>query len=134
MSEENVELVQGLYELMTRGDDGLLELIGHDFEVDFSRRLIDPFVVRVDPDAFASFFEEARETWGELPTWEPEQLIDAGDKVLAFIRFRAKGRASGAQVDVHVANLWTFRDGTPVKLKYFGEDRAAALEAAGLSE
>jgi ketosteroid isomerase-like protein len=119
--------------LMTRGDDALLELIGPDFEVDFSRRLIDPFVTRIDPDAFASFFSEARETWGELPAWEPEDLIDAGDMVLAFIRFRAKGRASGAQVDVHVANLWTFRDGKPVQLTYFGEDRDAALEAAGLS-
>jgi ketosteroid isomerase-like protein len=134
MSEENVETVRHLYELMTRGDDGLLELIAPDFVVDFSRRLIDPFVTRVDPDALASFFREARETWGEFPRWEPEELIDGGDKVLAFIRFQATGRASGVEVDVHVANLWTFRDGKPVELKYFGEDRGAALEAAGLSE
>jgi hypothetical protein len=30
--------------------------------------------------------------------------------------------------------LWTFRDGKPVEFKYFGDDQAAALEAAGLSE
>jgi ketosteroid isomerase-like protein len=134
MSQENVEIVRRLYELITHGDDALLELIGPGFVVDFSRRLIDPFVVRVDPDAFASFYEEAREAWGELPAWEPEELIDAGDKVLAFIHFQAKGRASGVEVDVHVANVWTFRDGQPVELKYFGEDRDAALEAAGLRE
>ena len=33
---------------------------------------------------------------------------------------------------MHVANLLTFRDGVPVALEYLGEDRAAALEAAGL--
>jgi len=134
MSQENVEIVRRLYQLMSRGDDALLELIAPDFEVDFSRRFIDPFVERVDPDAFALFVKEAGEAWGELPRWEPEELIDGGDKVLAFIRFQAKGRTSGVEVDVHVANVWTFRDGKPVELKYFGEDRDAALEAAGLSE
>jgi ketosteroid isomerase-like protein len=134
MSEENVETVRRLYDLMTRGDDDLLELIGPDFVVDFSRRLIDPFVVHLDPDVLASFRDEARETWGELPTWEPEELIDAGDKVLAFIQTSARGKTSGVEVDVHVSNVWTFRDGKPVELKYYGEDRAAALEAVGLSE
>src|SRR5215210_107383 len=127
MSEQNLETVRRLYELMTRGDDALLELVGPDCVVDFSRRLIDPFVASLDAHAFSSFFAEARETWGELPRWEPEELIDGGDKVLAFIRFQAKGRASGVEVDVRVANVWTFRDGKPVEFKYFGEDRAAAL-------
>ena len=54
--------------------------------------------------------------------------------MLALIRFQAEGRASGVEVDVHVANVWTFRDGKPVELKYFGEDRDAAFEAAGLRE
>jgi hypothetical protein len=33
----------------------------------------------------------------------------------------------------HVWNAWTFRTGKPVEWTYFGEDRAAALEAVGLS-
>jgi ketosteroid isomerase-like protein len=135
MSQENVEVVRRLYALITRGDDRLLDLLGPDFVVDFSRRLVDPFVVRdLGPEEFAVFFNEARETWGELPAWEPEELIDAGDKVFAFIRTSARGKASGAEVEARVANVWTFRDGMPVELKYFGEDRAAALEAAGLRE
>ena len=101
--------------------------------VDFSRGLVDPFVARdLDPAALTAFFNEARETWGDLPAWEPEELIDAGD--IAFIRTSARGKASGAEVEARVANVWTFRDGKPVELKYFGEDRAAALEAAGLGE
>ena len=135
MSQQNVEIVRRLYALITRGDDRLLDLLAPDFVVDFSRRLVDPFVARdLDPEALTAFFNEARETWGDLPAWEPEELIDAGDKVFAFIRTSARGKASGAEVEARVANVWTFRDGKPVELKYFGEDRAAALEAAGLGE
>jgi hypothetical protein len=50
-------------------------------------------------------------------------------------RFSAKGRASGANVETYVANLWTLGgDGKLIEVKYFGDDRAAALEAAGLRE
>ena len=52
--------------------------------------------------------------------------------MLAFIRTMAHGKASGLEVEAHVANVWTFRDGKSVELTYFGEDRAAALVAAGL--
>ena len=63
-----------------------------------------------------------------------EELIDADDKVVAFVRTSGKGKGSGVQVEAHVGNVWTFRDGKPVEWKYFGEDRTAALEAAGLKK
>ena len=71
--------------------------------VDFSRRRIDPFVAHA-----------------------------AGNKVFAFIRMTSRGKGSGALVEAHVANVWTFRDGKVIEFAYFGEDRAAAVEAAGL--
>ena len=72
MSQQNVEIVRRLYALITRGDDRLLDLLAPDFVVDFSRRLVDPFVARdLDPVALTAFFNEARETWGDLPAWEP---------------------------------------------------------------
>ncbi len=135
MSQENVEIVRHMYALLTRGDPAVAELVAPDFVLDFSRRLIDPFVFRTR-DELRSVLEreEWRETWSGWPTWDPEELIDAGDKVLAFIRFGGRGKASGVEVDVRIANLWTFRDGTPVEVKYYGEDRSSALEAAGLPE
>ena len=132
MSQENVEIVRRIYASLTRGDDDLMDLVGPHFVVDFSRRLVDPFVVTLDQEAIDAFRRESLETWEELPTWEPQDLVDAGDKVFAFIRTRARGKESGVEVDAHVTNVWTFQDGEPVELKYFGEDRAAALEAAGL--
>jgi ketosteroid isomerase-like protein len=62
-----------------------------------------------------------------------EELIDAGDKVLAWIRFSGKGITSGTPVEMEQAQIWTFRDGKVVRVEeYF--DRHKALEAAGLKE
>ena len=135
MSEENVELVRRAYAALTRGDrDTLHELAAPEFVVDFSRRLVDPFVLRGRDEALAFFLSQSRELWDGWPVWEPQELREADEKVLAFVRTRARGKGSGVEVDAHVWNLWTFRDGKPVEFKYFGDDRAAALEAAGLSE
>jgi ketosteroid isomerase-like protein len=101
--------------------------------VDFSRRLVEPAVLRGRDEALAAL-GQIGEPWDDWPVWEPQELIEAGDKVLAFIRTTARGKGSGVEVEAHVWNLWTIRDGKLVELTYFGADRAAALEAAGLSE
>jgi ketosteroid isomerase-like protein len=135
MSEENIEMVRRIFASRTRGDGAWLKLVAPDFVMDYSRRLIDPFVIRgVDSPEGAARGREQLEAWEEPPRMEPEELIDAGDKVLAFLHVSGRGRASGAEVDTHVAHVLTFRDGRAVEDVYFGEDRAAALEAAGLSE
>jgi ketosteroid isomerase-like protein len=79
--------------------------------------------------------EREWQVWeGESVGWQIEELIDAGDKVLAFVRTDGRGKMSGVEVQARVWNVWTFRNGKPAELTYFGEDRAAALEAVGLSE
>ena len=135
MSQESVENVRRIYAVLDRGDDeAFWKLVAPDFVVDFSRRLIDPVVLR-GRDQARSFAERERETWeGGYVGWEPEELIDAGDKVLALIWTSGRGKASGVEVGAHVWNVWTFREGKPVEWTYFGDDRAAALEAVGLSE
>ena len=135
MSQENVENVRRAYIALSSGDkDVLTELASPDLVTDFSRRLVDPFVLR-GRDEMIAFLAQANETWDGWPAWEPQELIDAGDQVLAFIRFSAKGRTSGADVETYVANLWTLGgDGKLIEVKYFGDDREAALEAAGLPE
>jgi ketosteroid isomerase-like protein len=134
MSQANVEIVRRIYSSLTRGGDGLMDLVGPDFVVDFSRRRVDPFVVTLDQEVLDTLLPRLLETWEAPPTWEPQELVDAGDKVFAFIRTRARGKASGVEVDAQVANVWTFRDGKPVEFSYFGEDRAAAREAAGIAD
>jgi ketosteroid isomerase-like protein len=135
MPEKNVELVRRLYASLDQGDDDAFwDLVAPEFVADFSRRLINPAVLR-GRDQARAFAERERETWdqGQID-WEPEELIDAGDKVLAFIRTGGRGKGSGVRVDARVWNVWTFRDGRPVEWTYFGDDRALAFEAAGLEE
>jgi ketosteroid isomerase-like protein len=126
--------VRGIYALLDEGGEAVWDLVPPDFVFDFSRRLIDPVVLR-GRDQLRAFAERESEAWeGGYVGWEPEELIDAGDKVLAFIRVSGRGKASGVDVEAPTWNVWTFRNGEPVELTYFGEDRAEALKAVGLAE
>src|SRR6476469_9887252 len=134
MSQENVESVRSLYAVLDQGGEAFWDLIPPGIVFDFSRRLIDPVVLR-GRDQARAFAERESEIWeGGYVGWEPEELIDAGDKVAAFIRVSGRGKASGVDVESRTWNVWTFRNGEPVELTYFGEDRAEALKAAGLEE
>jgi ketosteroid isomerase-like protein len=133
MSEENVELVRHAYVALTQGDeDTLRDLAIPEFVFDFSRRLMDPIVLRGREEAIAYFLSETREVLDDWPAWEPQELIDADDHVVAYVRIGARGKASGVEVEAYVWHLWTVRDGKLVEHSYFGDDRAAALEAAGI--
>jgi ketosteroid isomerase-like protein len=133
MSEENVEVIRNVFAMIDRGDAQAWDLLPPDFVIDLSRRLIDPVVLR-GPDEMRAFYRDLDATWADGARVEVEELIDAGDKVLVLIRFSGRGKTSGAEVEALVWNLWTFRDGEPVRWTYFGEDRAEALEAARLRE
>jgi ketosteroid isomerase-like protein len=135
MSQENVEIVRHIYTVLDRGDDeAFWKLVAPDFVLDFSRRLIDPVVLR-GHDQVQAWYEREMEGWeGGHTRWEPKELMDPGDKVLAFIWTGGRGKASGVEVEAYVWNVWTFRDGKPAEWTYFGDDRAAAFAAAGLSE
>lgn len=63
----------------------------------------------------------------------PEEIIDAGDRVVVVVFQRGRGRASGAEVERRVGQVWTVCDGKAVRWQIF-KDRSEALEAVGLSE
>ena len=135
MSQENVEKVRRLLVLQSQDDyETFFDELPPEFVWDFSRRLINPVVLR-GRDEIRAFGERERQMWeGDHLGYEPKELIDAGDKVLALVRVSGRGKASGVQVEAYTWNVTTFRDGKPVEQTYFGDDRAAAFDAAGLSE
>ena len=86
MSQENVEIMRGLYEAWER--------IEYDFE----------------------------------------ELIDApGERVISVVTRRARGRASGAEVELPLAHVWTIRNEKVVRVVWF-PSREEALEAVGLRD
>ena len=133
MSDENVEIVRRILAMLDQGDDPH-DLVAPEFVMDFSRRRLNPVVVR-GRDEVRAFAEGDGQMWeGGHLAYQPKELIDAGDKVLAFVRVSGRGQASGVEVEAYTWAVWTFRDGKPVEWTYFGDDRASAFKAVGLEE
>ena len=137
MSRENVDLVRRAYALMAdlsplrRGDyDVYLEVIAPDAE------LVPPAVY---PDVQSSYIgpedwrhwmdqiDDVFDDWG----FEPEDFVDAGDRVVVLVRTSGTSKDSGVPVTIHAAHVHTVRDGLIRRFEVF-LDREEALEAAGL--
>jgi ketosteroid isomerase-like protein len=65
---------------------------------------------------------------------EPQEFLDAGDRVATRLRHHGRGKESGLEIDEELYHqVVTFHDGRMVRIEYFAE-WAEALEAAGLRE
>ena len=79
--------------------------------------------------------EASRHYWG---TWEDyrvdvEELVEAGSSVVVVGNEIGRGKGSGVPMQRQLAQLWTLHRGRIIRWEIF-TDKAAALEAAGLSE
>ena len=131
LSRQNVDTVRGILEAFNRGDmHGFLDMCDPDIEWDLSQRLIDPESYR-GHEGIKKFLEQLLDAWEEAPLMEAEELIDAGDQVVAFVRVHGRGKGSGAAVEARIAQVWTIRGEKATRLEYYG-DRTKALNAVGL--
>jgi ketosteroid isomerase-like protein len=133
MSRENVEIVRRLYEAVHRGDaETVLALYDPDVVWDFSESPIGAALelkIYRGHDGLRRWWSEWREAWeGYEDSYE--DLLDAGDHVVAAIVSRGRGRASGAQVEWTQYGVWSFQAGKIVRVAWFGT-REDALEAIG---
>ncbi len=88
---------------------------------------IDAVVALCDPE-----LRLVRDVWDRY-TWEPEELIERGDLVVALLRSTATGRESGIELEWRTAIVWRVRQGRAMSLRFF-RDREAALDAAAPGE
>jgi ketosteroid isomerase-like protein len=65
--------------------------------------------------------------------WDPEEMLDFGDRFLVTAQQRGHGSGSGVAVSEPVFQLFKLRQGLVVRQEDF-LDRSKALEAAGLEE
>jgi uncharacterized protein len=61
------------------------------------------------------------------------EIRDLGERVVAIGRLRARGKASGAEIESPVAWVAQFKNGKAIHVRAY-LDPKAALEAAGLSD
>jgi ketosteroid isomerase-like protein len=141
MSEENVRFVRDSYVPASGTGQGggmieqralfgaLAERISPDTEFDFSAAYPDRPVMR-GLEEVRKFRDEG--PWEEL-NFEPERVIDVDDeRVMVLVRVDARGKGSGARVELMNAHEFTVRDGVLVRFKVYS-DRDEALKAAGLA-
>ena len=128
MSDANLEVVRSFYRAWARN------------EFPVTRELMDSEIEYVNPphalesgtrrgiDAFSAAVAAVFEGW---ETWEtePEELTAVGDQVAVVVRYRARGRGSGVEVEGRESALWTLRDGRVTRYAWFHEPEQA-LEAA----
>ena len=142
MSGENVEVIRRLYAEVrfNREDPNSFERA-----LDAFFAILDPAAEwqpdenDIDPDllhgqaAIRDFFERHAEPWEEF-RWEPAELHDAGDQVVALGEIHARGRDSGVEVRAPFAHRFTFRGTNLVRGQEYLTEPTHALEAAGLRE
>jgi ketosteroid isomerase-like protein len=136
MSQANVDVVRRLYEAAARRDDVIpFEVYAEEiiWDVSNSRRaLLAMKPIYHGHEGVRQYWRETTSVFGEID-FEVEELIDAGDQVLAVIREREVGRASRAPVEATHLALYTLSGGKVIRLQVF-DDRQQALKAAGLAE
>ena len=130
MSPDNVKIVRSVYDAWVREElPGPLELMDPEIEYVNPAGAVEPGTHR-GLDAFHRAVQKVFEGWA---TWqmEPEAFESSGDQVAVVVRYRARGRESGVEVEGRESALWTLRDGKVVRYAWFHEPEDA-FEAAGL--
>ena len=132
MSEENVEIMRRQVEAFNRGDrSAWLLSLDENYEISPIDDWPDARAIRGGEAGWDFYIGIARTLSFERTYVD---YVDAGaDKVLGHQRHKARGQRSGASVDLDYWIVTTLRKGKVLRDEWFA-DRAAALEAAGLSE
>jgi ketosteroid isomerase-like protein len=62
------------------------------------------------------YFRDLADAWDEI-RGEPEAFFDLGVQTLAFVLFHGRGRHSGAEVAMPIAQVARWRDGLAVSFR-----------------
>jgi ketosteroid isomerase-like protein len=132
MSQENVEMVKRATESLARREHGMTDLFDPNVELHGTvGGLEEGKILRGLSEITRAFDAEFDEVWDEHRI-EPQQFIDAGDRVVVLQREYQRSK-SGAELVIDTASILDVRDGRIVRMQGY-MNPAEALEAAGLSE
>lgn len=130
MSRENVEIVRQVYDAVARRDTAaVLALYDPQVEWDYSRGGVEAMLGGryQGHEGLRRWFRDWYEVF-ENVEHDFEELIDAGEHVIAIASTRGRGRASGAEVEMHHIGVWTIREGRITRVAWF-PTREEAFEA-----
>jgi uncharacterized protein len=117
MSSSNLDLVRALFERFDRGDtDALLEFISDDFVMEI------PPSMSAEPDVYEGRAGALRYLRGfdgliEDVRFEPLELIEEGEQVLASLRLTGRGVTSGIEVTQLAAVVISIDEGKVTRME-----------------
>jgi ketosteroid isomerase-like protein len=128
VSEGNVDIVRSVMAAFNRGDvEAVVALLDEDVEVLSTDELPNPGRFH-GPEGYLTWIGRWLDAWDEFTVEALE--LEAVDEhhVVAAVRQRGRGRLSGIETTMNVANLFEVRDGRIVRFHIYA-DRQGALEA-----
>jgi ketosteroid isomerase-like protein len=126
--EPGVPLVRDIIDALNRGDlDGMLARMHPDFEWTPIETSPAARVCR-GREQVRSYVEDWLGTFESLRL-DVDDMTEVGGRVVVMVRGRARGRASGLELDSRFWQVWTVRDGTAIDMKEYAT-REDALAAA----
>jgi uncharacterized protein len=126
---EDIARLHRIFDAFDRGDfDDLLADVAHDVRFSAPENL--PWGgTRHGHDGMRTMLETLREQvdggWGD-----PDDVLDAGDRLVVLGRLRGTARATGTEFEAPFAQVWTLDNGVPVGIDVY-LDSAAVVEALG---
>jgi ketosteroid isomerase-like protein len=132
MSEQNVELVRGIYAAFKAGDvPGVVARMAPDMvwneAENFPYADGNPYC---GPEAIlGGVFARLGSEWDGFAA-VPEEFLDAGDTIVVLGRYRGTYRASGRALDAQLVHVWRVADGKAARFQQYTDTLQAARVTA----
>jgi ketosteroid isomerase-like protein len=127
-TEQRIAILRAAYAAFNRGD------------IDAAVQSLDPNIDWTEPTEFPGggsyhgregakqYLANSRASVAEVIS-EPEQFMVTGDRIVVFVYARVRPKNSTTWQEVRLADVYLFRDLTPIQMKAFA-DRQQALQWA----
>jgi ketosteroid isomerase-like protein len=130
MSQHNVELVRRGFEAFVATGEPAWETLHEHVEVR-DHDIMDGREYRGHGDVRRWLFEDWASAWSEYRA-EPQEYIDVDDqRVVAVFRIKARGRASGVEIEREDAMVYVVRDQKIMRIDYYNSKQQALEAVAG---
>jgi ketosteroid isomerase-like protein len=134
MSQENVDQARAGYAALNQalagGDISAFVREAHDPEIVMEMGALEGTVR--GQDGVVRFFEGQQAVLDDMRA-EPEEFIDAGDRVVVVFRLIGRVRSTGLPFEDRYVHVLTFRGGKVIHVRLYA-NKDKALEAVGLRE
>ena len=129
MSEHDVESLQRIYRALSLWDvEELVSDLAHDIELSLPDTL--PWGGTHHGHEGVRAFVSVSNNHVEGRWADPDDFLDAGDRMVVLGRMRGRAKASGREYEVEFVHVWTMTDGVASRLRV-NFDTAPIMAALG---